>query len=170
MLPTGLPISTDVAIPRQEVSMRALNILIPAILCIAVTVQAQEQKAKAQALVKEAVAFAKKNGKEALLKETNQGQGRFHVKGGEDLYIFIYDMTGVCQAIGFQSQMVGVNRWGLKDPDGKFFLQDMINVAKTKGSGWVDYKYPNPTTGKILNKTSYVEFLDGWVVGCGIYK
>jgi signal transduction histidine kinase len=34
----------------------------------------------------------------------------------------------------------------------------------------VDYKYPNPTTGKILNKTSYVEFLDGWVVGCGIYK
>ncbi len=150
--------------------MRVRNTLIAAIICLSGTVQAQDQKAKAQSLVKEAVAFAKKNGKEALLKETNQGQGRFHVKGGEELYIFIYDTAGVCQAIGFQSQMVGVNRWGLKDPDGKFFLQDMINLAKTKGSGWVDYKYPNPKSGKIEGKTSYVEFLEGWVVGCGIYK
>jgi cytochrome c len=66
--------------------------------------------------------------------------------------------------------MVGVNRWGVKDPDGKLFLQEMISLAKTKGSGWVDYKYPNPKSGKIEAKTSYVEFLDGWMVGCGIYK
>ncbi len=65
--------------------------------------------------------------------------------------------------------MVGVNRWGVKDPDGKYLLQEMINVAKTKGSGWVNYKYPNPKNGKIEGKTSYVEFMDGWVVGCGIY-
>jgi signal transduction histidine kinase len=144
--------------------------VIPTLICIAGTLQAQDQKAKAQALVKEAVAFAKKNGKEALLKETNQGQGRFHVKGGDELYVFVYDMQGVCMAIGFQSQMVGVNRWGVKDPDGRFFLQDMINLAKTKGSGWVDYKYPNPKTGKIDDKSSYVEHLDGLVIGCGIYK
>jgi signal transduction histidine kinase len=150
--------------------MRLRHLLIPALICIAGSLQAQDQKAKAQALVKEAVAFAKKNGKEALLKETNQGQGRFHVKGGDELYVFVYDMQGVCMAIGFQSQMVGVNRWGVKDPDGKFFLQDMIHVAKTKGSGWVDYKYPNPKSGKVEDKASYVENLDGWVVGCGIYK
>lgn len=150
--------------------MNIRNILIPTLICMAVTLPAQDPKARAQTLVKEAVAFAKKNGKEALTKETNQGQGRFHVKGGDELYIFIYDTQGVCQAIGFQSQMVGVNRWGLKDPDGKFFLQEMITIAKTKGSGWVDYKYPNPKSGKIEAKASYVEFLDGWVVGCGVYK
>ncbi|MBK8572759.1 MAG: cache domain-containing protein [Geothrix sp.] len=150
--------------------MSLRSILTITAICLAGTLQAQDQKPKALALVKEAVAFAKKNGKEALLKETNQGQGRFHVKSGDDLYIFIYDMTGVCQAIGFQSQMVGVNRWGVKDPDGKLFLQEMISLAKTKGSGWVDYKYPNPKSGKIEAKTSYVEFLDGWMVGCGIYK
>ena len=150
--------------------MSLRSILTITTICLAGTLQAQDQKPKALALVKEAVAFAKKNGKEALLKETNQGQGRFHVKSGEDLYIFIYDMTGVCQAIGFQSQMVGVNRWGVKDPDGKLFLQEMLNLAKTKGSGWVDYKYPNPKSGKIVAKTSYVESLDGWMVGCGIYK
>jgi len=150
--------------------MRKRYILIPAMICIATSLQAQDQKAKAQALVKEAVAFGKKNGKEALLKETNQGQGRFHVKSGDELYVFIYDMAGVCQAIGYQSQMIGVNRWGLKDPDGKFFLQEMIALAKSKGSGWVDYKYPNPKNGKIEQKTSYVEALNDWMVGCGVYK
>ena len=126
--------------------MSLRSILTITAICLAGTLQAQDQKPKALALVKEAVAFAKKNGKEALLKETNQGQGRFHVKSGDDLYIFIYD------------------------PDGKLFLQEMISLAKTKGSGWVDYKYPNPKSGKIEAKTSYVEFLDGWMVGCGIYK
>lgn len=150
--------------------MVSLNIMIPAIICVAGTIQSPEQKAKAHALVKEAVAFGRKHGKEALLKEVNQGHGRFHVKNGEALYVFIYDMQGVCQAIGFQSQLVGVNRYNLKDPDGRYFLQDMLQMAKSKGSGWVDYKYPNPKSGRVEDKTSYVEYLDGWMVGCGVYK
>lgn len=150
--------------------MRRATVLIPTLLLATVCMQAQDQKAKAQALVKEAVAFAKSNGKEALLKETNQGQGRFHVKGGSELYIFIYDMTGTCLGIGFQGQLVGQNRYNAKDPDGKYFLQELLETARTKGSGWVDYKYTNPVTQKIEAKTSYVEFLDGWMVGCGVYK
>jgi signal transduction histidine kinase len=146
------------------------HLLIPGLIFGSTLLQAQESMARAQALVKEAVAFARKNGKAALLRETNQGHGRFHAKHGDDLYIFVYDLNGVCQAIGFQSQLAGLNRWGLRDPDGKFFLQEMIHAARTKGSGWVDYKYPHPTTGKIEAKTSYVESLDGWVVGCGAYK
>jgi signal transduction histidine kinase len=142
----------------------------PAIFCLAGSLQAQDQKAKAQALVKEAVAFAKTNGKDALLKETNMGQGRFHVKDGADLYIFIYDQKGVCLGIGFQSKLIGVNRFSAKDPDGKLFIQELLETAKTKGGGWVDYKYTNPTSQKVEAKTSYVELVDGWVVGCGIYK
>jgi signal transduction histidine kinase len=131
---------------------------------------AQDQKVAAQSLVKEAIAFAQKNGREALLKETNFGTGRFHVKRDGDLYIFIYDTKGTCLAIGFQTQMVGVNRWGAKDPDGKPFVQEIIQTGQTKGGGWVDYKYPNPKTGKVEAKTSYVGSVDGMVVGCGIYK
>lgn len=79
-------------------------------------------------------------------------------------------MKGVCLASGYQSQVIGMNRFNLKDPDGKFFFQEMITLCSTKGSGWVDYNYTNPKSGKIEDKTSYVENLDGWVVGCGIYK
>jgi len=144
--------------------------LVSAMVLATAGLQAQEQRDRAQTLVKEAIAFAKKNGKEALLKETNQGQGRFHVKGGDELFLFIYDFKGVCLASGYQSQVVGMNRFNLKDSDGKFFFQEMITLCSTKGSGWVDYKYPNPKSGKVEAKTSYVENLDGWVVGCGIYK
>jgi len=148
--------------------MRFPAILLSSLICLSLA--AQDQKAKAQALVKEAVAFAKEKGKEALLKETNQGSGRFHVKSGSELYIFIYDMKGTCLAIGFQSQLIGMNRLNAKDPDGKFFIQEMLDLAKTKGSGWVDYKYTNPSNQKIEAKTSYVEHVDGWLVGCGVYK
>lgn len=150
--------------------MRARIGLIPIILCCAPAIWAQDQKTQAQAMVKAAVAFARAHGGEALLRETNQGRGRFHARTGEDLYLFIYDLQGVCRAIGYQSQLVGLNRWGLRDPDGKLFLQEMIHLARTKGSGWVNYKYPHPSTGKILDKSSYVELLDGWVVGCGAYR
>ncbi|BDU69056.1 hypothetical protein GETHOR_11570 [Geothrix oryzae] len=151
--------------------MHAGNAWIPALFCMtAPPLLAQDQPARALSLVKEAVAFAKSHGKEALLREINHGQGRFHVKSGEELYIFVYDLQGVCQAIGFQSQMVGTNRIGLRDPDGKHFLRDMIAVARAKGSGWVDYKYPHPATGKVRTKVSYVELMEGWIIGCGAYK
>ena len=150
--------------------MASRTLVLPLLVCLASSLAAQDQKAKAQALVKEAIAFAKKDGREALLRETNQGTGRFHVKGGDDLYIFVYDLKGTCLAIGFQSQMVGVNRWSARDPDGKFFLQEITQTAQAKGGGWVDYKYTNPKNGKIEAKTSFVEAVDGMVIGCGIYK
>lgn len=150
--------------------MASRTLVLPVLICLTGSLAAQDQKAKAQALVKEAIAFVKKEGKEALLRETNQGTGRFHVKSGDDLYIFVYDLKGTCLAIGFQSQLVGVNRWNARDPDGKFFLQEIIQTAQAKGGGWVDYKYTNPKNGKIEAKTSFVEAVEGMVIGCGIYK
>lgn len=127
--------------------------------------------AQAEAYVKKAVAFAKENGMDKLIQETNQASGRFHVASGGELYIFIYDMNGNCRAIGYNTgAFVGKNRLDVKDPDGKSFLKEMLAVAKGKGKGWVDYKYPNPMSNKIEAKTSYVEMCDGLLVGAGVYK
>ena len=141
------------------------------IVCLALAPLHAQDTAKAQVMVKDAVAFAKKNGKDAFLKEVVQGTGKFHVQAGSDLYIFIYDTQGVCLAIGNgQPNVIGVNRLELKDPNGKFIVKEFIALAKSKGSGWVDYVYLNPTTKKTQDKTSYVEFLDGMIIGCGTYK
>ena len=126
---------------------------------------------KAEALVKQAVAFAKQNGAEKLLQETNNGTGKFHVAAGSDLYIFIYDEQGVVKAIGYNTgALVGKNRIDMKDPDGKMVIRDLIGIAKTKGKGWYDYKYPDPTDNKVKGKSSYVELYEGLIIGAGIYK
>ncbi|BDU74294.1 cache domain-containing protein [Mesoterricola silvestris] len=127
--------------------------------------------AQAESLVKRAVGYAKTHGIEKLIQQTNQGNGVFHVGSGGEMYLFVYDQAGICKAIGFNSvELVGKNRIGLKDPDGKMIIQEMLSVAKNKGKGWVDYKYPDPVTGKVLMKTSYVELHEGLIFGCGIYK
>ena len=140
-----------------------------ALSCLAV--QAQHTPAQAEAIVKRAIAYAKQNGKEKLFQQTNQADGVFHVGSGSDLYLFVYDLQGLMLAIGYNpAAYVGKNRLETKDPDGKMFVKEFITVAKTKGNGWVDYKYSNPVSGKVEPKTSYVELADGVIYCCGIYK
>ena len=125
--------------------------------------------AETEALVKEAIAFAKANGKEAAFKEITRAGGRFHKHGGE-LYVFVYDLDGKVMAHGQGASKVGVNQAKAKDPDGVEFVQDRIKLAKTKGKGWHDYQYANPKTGKREPKTSYIEVWEGLIFGAGIYK
>ena len=151
--------------------MRLRSLIVPALVCLTLAPLQAQDSAKAQAMVKDAVAFAKKNGKDALFKEIVQLAGRFHVHAGSDLYIMVYDLQGVCLAIGNgQPNVVGVNRLEVKDPNGKFIVKEFIQLAKAKGSGWVDYAYLNPTTKKVQDKTTYIEFHDGMIIGCGTYK
>jgi len=129
-----------------------------------------DNNAKAEALVKEAVAFAKKQGKDKLLEATNLPSGQFHLKKGDDLYLFIYNLSGVCVAHGSKAMLVGMNRYDAKDPDGKFYVREFISNAKTKGKGWTSYKYPDPKNGKIEQKTSFVMLHDDLVICAGAYK
>jgi signal transduction histidine kinase len=57
-----------------------------------------------------------------------------------------------------------------KDPDGVEFVKERVKLAKTKGKGWHDYQYVNPTTQKRQPKTSYIEVWDNLIFGAGIYK
>jgi len=125
---------------------------------------------KAEAMVKEGIAFLKANGKDAFIAEVQKGSGRFHVKTGSTLYLMVYDPKGITLAHGMTPGAVGTNRWGVKDPDGKMIVQELIQAGSRKGGGWVDYKWPNPTNGKIEDKTTFCLAEGGIVVGCGIYK
>lgn len=92
-----------------------------------------------------------------------------------DLYAFIYDYsvdgTLICVAHGARAALIGRNLIDLKDQEGKYMGRELLAIAKGPGSGWVDYKFPNPLTNKIEDKTSYVEKLgDHYFVGVGVYK
>jgi signal transduction histidine kinase len=82
----------------------------------------------------------------------------------------VYDLTGLNVAHGARPALVGKNLISLKDQDGKHLIRDMITVTTTSGSGWIDYKWPNPITNKIEDKSSYVEKLGDYFVGVGVYR
>ncbi len=123
--------------------------------------------AEAEALVKRAIAFIKESGKEKAFDAFSDPKGRF-VNG--DLYVFVYDLNGKCLAHGGNIKMVGKDLVELKDADGKPFVQERIALVKEKGKGWQNYKWSNPVTKQIENKTAYVEKVDDFIVGCGAYK
>ncbi len=121
----------------------------------------------AKALVEKAAAFAKASGKDAALKEISKAKGQFD-KG--ELYVFAYDMNAVMLAHPKNPKLIGKNLMDVPDNDGKLFRKEIMEVAKTKGSGWVDYKYLNPETKKVEAKTTYVQKVGDVVLCCGTYK
>jgi signal transduction histidine kinase len=123
--------------------------------------------AEATAMVKKGVAFIKANGKEKGYAEISNKAGQF-IK--DDLYLVVYGLDGMVYAHGANEKMIGKNLIGLKDVDGKEFVKDRVELAKSKGTFWQDYKFTNPTSKKIEPKSMYCEKLDDVAVCGGIYK
>ncbi len=123
--------------------------------------------AEAEAMVKKAVAELKANGKDKAFAEFTNPKGKYVDR---DLYITVYDMTGKCLSHGANPKMIGKDLIELRDPDGKFFVKERIEIAKTKGGGWQDYKFNNPVTKKVEPKAMYFEKTGDVIVACGAYK
>ncbi|NVD73335.1 histidine kinase [Duganella sp. BJB488] len=123
---------------------------------------------EAVAMVKKAVALIKSDGKEkAFTAISDPANTTFHDR---DLYIYVYDLNGVALAHGNNPKMVGKPLIGLKDNEGKPMIKEMVDLAKSKGKGWVDFKWPNPVTKAVEAKSGYIEKVDDMLVGSGIYK
>lgn len=125
-------------------------------------------KDEAVAMVKRVQEKFKAAGAEATFAAvSDKSTTQFHDR---DLYPFIYDFSGVCVAHGARPALIGKNLIGLKDQNGKLLVSDMIDIAKSSGRGWYDYKWPNPISNKIDDKSSYVERMGNYMVGVGVYK
>jgi cytochrome c len=121
----------------------------------------------AEALTRKAEAFFKANGREKLLAALSQKDGEFH-KG--ELYVFAYDMTATVLAHPINPKLIGRNTFDQPDPDGKLYRREIVELAKTKGNGWVDYKYKNPVSNKVEDKTSFVLTVGDLILVAGVYK
>ena len=117
--------------------------------------------------VDEALQFAQENGKEKALEVYNDPEGNFT---RDERYIFAYDYDGQNLALPHQPELVGTNRIDAQDPNGVYFIQQVIDVAKM-GNGSLYYIYPDPSRNMADRlKLSYVVDIDGtWFLGSGIY-
>ena len=122
---------------------------------------------EAVAMVKRVQQKFQSDGQEATFKAVSDAKTpEFHDR---DLYPFVYDLNGVNVAHGARPALIGKSLISMKDQDGKYLIQEMIGIAKGSGSGWIDYKWPNPISNRIEDKTSYVERMGDYFVGVGIY-
>jgi signal transduction histidine kinase len=119
------------------------------------------------ALVEKGAAFMKAKGKDEMIKQINAKDPEY-VQG--PLYLVMRDNKGVVLANPVNPAMIGKDLLDVPDVDGKLFRREILEVAKTKGKGWVDYKFKNPASGKVEAKTTYVYKVGDITLEAGIYK
>jgi methyl-accepting chemotaxis protein len=121
---------------------------------------------EAKAMSEKAAALVNQTGEAAFVTFAAE-DGGFVTK---DLYVFCMDLDGKMLSHAKKPDLVGKN---LKDFNkyGDLLFQDMIAVASSSGTGWVDYSWPYPGTEEIREKTSYIVMNDkGFFCGVGAYK
>jgi uncharacterized protein len=88
-----------------------------------------------------------------------------------DLYVYILDMNGVVMANGaIPTMTTGTNLYNVRDQNGKYFVREKLELCKANRPGWVDFRFLNPKTQTIDDKSSYVERMGDYCVAVGIYK
>ena len=154
--------------PLARLRLPGLSGLLLAVLLLAVPAAAQERGTarEAQDMVARAIALYDEVGMaKALRRITLQPVPEFRDR---DLYLFVIDPTGTNAASAMNPRAVGTNAWWARDGDGKLFVQEMLARATPQGV-WVDYRFPDPLTGELAAKSSWVVLHDNLVFGCGIY-
>ena len=118
-------------------------------------------------LVQKAKALVKAKGLERACADlADPAQG--FIEG--EAYVSVLDMNAKMLCNPSNPRLVGKDLLELRDVDGRYFNKDMISIARSKGSGWIEYRWINPATKTMQQKKSYVERLDEMVIGSGFYK
>lgn len=127
--------------------------------------RASEQAARA--LLARSAEITEKNAQEAI--------ARFNdINGGfieDDLYVFVVGLDDkIMYAHGAIPRLIGRNVEDLRDIDDKPIIRKMIDIVKAKGSGKLQYTWPNPVTNKKEHKTTYLQRVGRYLVGVGHYE
>ena len=112
-----------------------------------------EKAKQIEVLVNKAAAVIESQGKAAFpefrKKDTEWYSG--------DTYLFVYDLkSNVLFNAAFPARE-GTNTTGQKDANGKLFHHEFIQMAESKGSGWVNYMFPKPGQTEPSQKWAYVK-------------
>lgn len=120
-----------------------------------------------KAHVMEGKAFCDEVGVSACIAEIGKKGGKFD-KG--ELYIFATDFEGVVTAHP-KKPIAGKNLYRYKDKAGNQLFKNFIDKVKAEGSGWSDYVWAHPKTGKQAPKSSFVIGIgENQLIGAGYYK
>jgi hypothetical protein len=143
--------------------MRGLFVLALLGCCVA---QAVPTEKDAVALAEKGARFVRLYGKAEMILRINRRDPQFN-RGA--LYLAMRDLQGITLAHP-TTALIGKNLLDVSDADGKLFRRDMLALAQGPGQGWVDYKFRNPSSGKVEAKRTYVLRVGDVALEAGIYQ
>ena len=152
---------------KSRYAMQAAVVIAAALTTAAFAAGERATAKEAEAMVKKGVAYIKANPRDKAMADISNKQGQFVDR---DLYLTVYKLDGMNLAHGANEKFIGKNMIDLKDIDGKEYMRERLDTAKTKSSFWQDFKFVNPVNKKIEPKQMYCERADELVVCGGIYK
>ena len=127
---------------------------------------ARATPAQAQAMLARAVQALKDDPAKAF-HSFNLSHGPF---SEDDLYVFVVDLKDDrFRAHGLNQGLIGTDALALRDPSGRPIIKDMIAAVAKEDKAEVDYSWPNPVTGKLENKHTYLHKIGDLLVGVGYY-
>ena len=121
---------------------------------------------EARALVKRAVAYYHKVGRDKAMAEFSRTDGAFVDR---DLYVTVLTMNADSLA-HINPKMRGKNTMDYRDPDGNFPILERTQVAAKDGKGWQEFKFFNPMTKQIEMKRTYFEKYDNLIFSAGAFR
>lgn len=121
----------------------------------------------AQKLLGEAVALAESQGMGKAAAAFNNTKGAY-VR--DDLYVFAVNLdSGKFEAHGVNPAWTGTDARDLNDVEGHALVKEMIELARSKGEGAVDYVWRNPVTNAVERKRSFIRRVGNSLLGVGYY-
>jgi len=141
------------------------------VMAMALAARAQERgtPADAKQMVEDALVHIKQVGPAQAFQDFMVPGGKWHKK---DIYLLCIDLRGNMTCSGANKALVGKNMLDFTSADGQPLIKNMVDIAKTKGSGWVEDQWPHPQTGKMEAKRTYIAKIPSYdgLVGAGAYK
>ena len=116
-------------------------------------------------MVEKAIIYTLEHSPDKALQEFNRPNGMFQWR---DLYVFACDTSGVVAAHP-DTKLIGQNMGDISDTHGKYFWRDIVDLANSRGAGWVDYLYLDRITGQEVFKITYFRKLGDLIICCGAY-
>jgi methyl-accepting chemotaxis protein len=118
--------------------------------------------------------FGKREAAGELTREQAQAQAKrilsaMRYEGQE--YIFAFDGAGNVIINPAVTSMIGTNRLEIRDPGGKAYVREMLEIARNGGRGHSSYSFPKPPSTEPTPKISYVIGYApwGWTIATGVW-
>ena len=122
---------------------------------------------EAKALAERAAAHMREVGPDKAIADFNDPNGGYVDR---ELFVVVYDPTNKIVGSYGVPVLNGKDATTLKDVEGREFGKEIIALAKSKGSGWIDYRMTNPVTKKVGLKSSWVERVGDYILFVGAFK